>query len=159
MKSLFDGITATGKDGWGPSRETMPETVNLDDVEPSFANEPTPVNLESPIDVDLDSPNSAGFLEKKNGKRHKKGKVDDIDEQLMAVLKTLGESDGPTIEECNMKLDEMMTLTMDDPLYVIACSIFCESKAYREQWLILSKKSEDVRINWIKIVAKKLGLL
>ncbi|XP_050207583.1 uncharacterized protein LOC126657005 [Mercurialis annua] len=61
----------------------------------------------------------------------------------MSVLKTLGESDGPTIKECNMKLDEMITLTVDDPLNLIACTIFYENKAYQEQWLVLSKKSED----------------
>ena len=53
----------------------------------------------------------------------------------------------------------MNTLTVEDPLYIVACSVICESKAYRQQWMVLSKKSEEVKINWIKLVAKKLGFL
>ena len=66
-------------------------------------------------------------------KYQKKNNERDLDEKLLAVLNTFEQSDGPSIEECNKKLDEIATLPMDDPLYITASSILCESKAYREQ--------------------------
>ena len=92
-------------------------------------------------------------------KYQKKNNEGDLDEKLLAVLNTLEQSDGPSIEECNKKLDEIAPLPMDDPLYIAASSIFCESKAYREQWMMFSQKPEAVRIAWIQMNAKKLGLL
>ena len=83
----------------------------------------------------------------------------DLDEKLLVFLNTLEQSDGPSIEECNKKLDEIATLPLDDPLYIPVSSIFCESKAYREQWMMFSQKPEAVRIVWIRMNAKKLGLL
>ncbi|XP_050218414.1 uncharacterized protein LOC126669111 [Mercurialis annua] len=73
----------------------------------------------------------------------------------MAVLKTLGESDGPTIEDCNIKLDEMNTLTVDDPLYIVACSIFCESKAYREQCMLTYKQRKSLKLLAALLIYKK----
>lgn len=74
-------------------------------------------------------------------------------------LHTLQSSDGPTLEECNRILDEMQLFDMSDPLYIVACSIFCESKAHREQWMLLHQKPEVVRRSWIELNGKKLGLL
>ena len=97
------------------------------------------------------------FLPKR--KYQKKINEGDLDEKLLSVLNTLEQSDGPSIEECNKKLDEIATLPMDDPLYIVAYSIFCERKTYREQWMMFSQKPEAVRIAWIRMNAKKLGLL
>ncbi|KAF7142216.1 hypothetical protein RHSIM_Rhsim05G0208900 [Rhododendron simsii] len=68
-------------------------------------------------------------------------------------------SERPTIKECNRTLDEMQLLDMNDPLYAIACSIFCESKEHREQWMLLRQKPEKVRKNWIEMNGKKLRML
>ncbi|KAI8556927.1 hypothetical protein RHMOL_Rhmol05G0294700 [Rhododendron molle] len=68
-------------------------------------------------------------------------------------------SDRPTIKECNHTLDEMQLLDMSDPLYAVACSIFCESKAHREQWMLLRQKPKQVIKNWIEMNGKKLRML
>lgn len=68
-------------------------------------------------------------------------------------------ADEPSINKCNQKLDEIRSLRMDDPLYVAACIIFCESKSYREQWMLLSVKPEEVRLAWLRMLAKKLGFI
>ena len=77
----------------------------------------------------------------------------------MKVLKILKESDRPTIRECNGVLEKMQTLEMTNPLYIVATCIFCETKAYREQWMKLSEKPEELRKSWIAMNAKKLGYL
>ncbi|KAI8555193.1 hypothetical protein RHMOL_Rhmol05G0155700 [Rhododendron molle] len=56
-------------------------------------------------------------------------------------------------------MDEMQLFTKSVNKPIVACSIFCESKAYREQWMILHQKPEVVRKSWIELNGKKLGLL
>ncbi|KAF7142359.1 hypothetical protein RHSIM_Rhsim05G0209800 [Rhododendron simsii] len=68
-------------------------------------------------------------------------------------------SERPTIKECNRTLDEMQLLDMSDPLYAVACSIFCESEAHREQWMLLRQKPKGVIKNWIEMNGKKLRML
>lgn len=76
-----------------------------------------------------------------------------------AILKTLAKADGPSIEECNRVLGEMISITADDPLYCMALIIFYESVVFREQWLHVSSIAEDVKVNLLKLTAKKLRLL
>ena len=159
MRSFFDGITATGQESWGPSRQGLPK--NGADKHSSSA-QPTVENSYIHINIDpesLPSPSSSKEMSLPKRKYQKKNNEGDLDAKLLAVLNTLEQSDGPSIEECNKKLDEIATLPMDDPLYIAASSIFCESKAYREQWMMFSQKPEAVRITWIRMNAKKLGLL
>ena len=115
----------------------------------------TCINIDS---ASLETP-STKDLSSFDKKRLKKNKSNDLDEQLLEVVKTLQNSEGPCVEECNCILDEMQLFEMTDPLYTVACSIFCEGKAYREQWVLHSQKPEIVRKNWIELNGKKLGLL
>ena len=149
MRSLFDGITATGQESWGPSRQGLPK--NGADKHSSSA-QPTVENYYIHIDIELESPaspSSSKEMSLPKRKYQKKNNEGDLDDKLLVVLNTLEQSDGPSIEECNKKLDEIATLPMDDPLYIAASSIFCESKAYKELWMMFSQKPEAVRIAWI----------
>ena len=129
----------------------------------SSSAQPTVENSYIHIDIEpesLASPSSSKEMSLPKRKHQKKNNEGDLDEKLLVVLNTLEQSDGPSIEECNKKLDEIATLPMDDPLYIAASSTFCESKAYREQWMMFSQKPEAVRIAWIQMNAKKKkGLL
>ena len=132
MRSLFDGITATGQESWGPSRHGLPK--NGADKHSSSA-QPTVENSYIHIDIEPESPASPSLSKEMSLPKRKyqnKNNEGYLDEKLLFVLNTLEQSDGPSIEECNKKLDEIATLPMDDPLYIAASSIFCESKAYRE---------------------------
>lgn len=81
------------------------------------------------------------------------------DDGVTANWKDSENSERPTIKECNRTLDEMQLLDMSDPLYAVACSIFCESKAHREQWMLLREKPKEVIKNWIEMNGKKLRML
>ncbi|KAF7140857.1 hypothetical protein RHSIM_Rhsim06G0160000 [Rhododendron simsii] len=134
LKALFDGVRATGRFSWGPSKEGFP-------TDGTHSQSQTYINLDIGSLETPSSPN--GDAEKHGNKRQKKSKSsDDLDKQLLEALHTLQSSDGPTLEECNRILDEMQLFDMSDPLYIVACSIFCESKAHREQWMLLHQKPE-----------------
>ncbi|KAI8559460.1 hypothetical protein RHMOL_Rhmol04G0175700 [Rhododendron molle] len=151
LKALFDGVRATGRFSWGPSKEGFP-------TDGTQSQSQTYINLDIGSLETPSSPNGDG--EKHGNKRQKKNKsFDDLDKQLFEALHTLQSSDGPTQEECNRILDEMQLFDMSDPLYIVACSIFCKSKAQREQWMLLHQKPEVVRKSWIELNGKKLGLL
>ncbi|KAH7854129.1 hypothetical protein Vadar_010405 [Vaccinium darrowii] len=151
LKALFDSVRATGRFSWGPSKEGF-----LADGTPSQSESETYINLDT---GSLETPSSPNDSAKPDSKRQKKNKSDELDKQLLEALQTLQNSDGPTIEECNRILDEMELFDMSDPLYIVACSIFCESKAHREQWMLLHEKPQAVRKGWIQLNGKKLGLL
>ena len=102
MRSLFDGITATGQDAWGLPKQGLP--TNGVEKDSSSAHSVTE-NPEQHIDLDPQSPPKALFTRKKKQRKKNDG---DVDEKLLAVLKTLEQS--RFIEECNKKLDEMGTL-------------------------------------------------
>ena len=157
MKLLFDGTMATGKAGWGPSKEGMPK----DDIGSSSTSQVATESSKINIDLDSESslPSSPPTETVVPTKKRKKKEPSEVDDQLERVLKSLEKTDGPSLEECNTILDKMESLQMEDPLYIAACSIFCESQAHREQWMMLAKKPDNVRIGWIKMNAKKLGLL
>ncbi|KAI8555191.1 hypothetical protein RHMOL_Rhmol05G0155700 [Rhododendron molle] len=151
LKALFDGVRATGRFSWGPSKEGFP-------TDGTQSQSQTYINLDI---GSLEAPSSPnGDWEKHGNKRQKKNKSsDDLDKQLFEALHTLQSSDGPTLEECNHIMDEMQLFTKSVNKPIVACSIFCESKAYREQWMILHQKPEVVRKSWIELNGKKLGLL
>lgn len=44
-------------------------------------------------------------------------------------------------------------------LYCMSLIIFCERAAYRQLWLHIAPMPEDVKTNWLKLAAKKLGLM
>ncbi|OMO52069.1 hypothetical protein COLO4_37431 [Corchorus olitorius] len=101
MRSRFDGIIATGQESWGPSKQGFPKHGA---EKPSSSAQPIVRSSETHIDIEPESPSSplspAGMsLPKK--KHHKKNNDGDLDEKLLAVLNTLEQSDGLSIEECN----------------------------------------------------------
>lgn len=154
LKSLFEGIIAIGRDSWGPSRGGL----RTDDIFSSTSTQ----QLRSPIAIEVESESVAPSPkdeEKQKGKRRKKNPSIDEDGYIPTIIKTLTKANGPTIEECNRVLNKMVSITTDDPLYCMALIIFCESAAYRQQWLHVATMSEDVKTNWLKLVAKKLRLM
>lgn len=160
MRALFEGISATGKGAWGPSRE-----VCLDEIGSSTNQQDKSTNQQdkSPMDVSVDSdsarPSSSKNSEKRNEKQRKRSKGLEEENEIQAILKALARTDGPSIEECNQVLDEMASIDMHDPMYSIASVIFCENASIRKQWMNFAKKPEEVRITWLKLTAKKLGLM
>lgn len=146
MKSLFDGIGATGKFAWGPSKQEMP-------------NEDSEKNLDDIVDDKIEIVDVEKKNENKRQKKNSYDKNEELDNQIMAVLKTLEKSNGPSLEECNAILDRIETLDKDGTLYIAATGIFCESNTYREQWVRLSNKSDQFKKNWIAMMGKKIGLL
>lgn len=145
----IEGITAFGRDSWGPSRDA-----------PSMADMLSSISTQrpfSPMDLEVEAASVATSSPK--GKRRKKDKSVAEDGDIQAILKTLAKVDGPSIEECNRVLEDMISITADGLLYCMALIIFCESAAFREQWLHVSSMSEDIKVNWLKLTAKKLGLL
>ncbi|XP_042405174.1 uncharacterized protein LOC121995516 [Zingiber officinale] len=151
MKSLFDGITTTGKDAWGPSMEEMPPTI-------PNSNITIDVDVEVEVDVDLEREIShSPSIEHSKSKRRKSNKSEYIDEQILETLKNLNDSDEASVEECSKVLDDM--LDESDPLYFVAGTIFCESKTYREFWMHLRKKSDEAKKQWLIMVGKKMGLI
>ncbi|KAH7841836.1 hypothetical protein Vadar_003344 [Vaccinium darrowii] len=155
LKALFDGVRATGRFSWGPSKEGFPADGTPSQSQSQSQSE-TYINLDTGSLETSSSPNDSA---KPDNKRQKKNKSDELDKQLLEALQTLQNSDGLTIEECNRILDEMELFDMSDLLYIVACSIFCESKAHREQWMLLREKPQAVRKGWIQLNGKKLGLL
>ncbi|KAF7143180.1 hypothetical protein RHSIM_Rhsim05G0210200 [Rhododendron simsii] len=104
LKALFDGVRATGRFSWGPSKEGFP-------TDGTQSQSPTYINLDIGSLETPSSPN--GDVEKHGNKRQKKNKSsDDLDKQLLEALHTLQSSDGPTLEECNRILDEMQLFDM-----------------------------------------------
>ncbi|XP_047318624.1 L10-interacting MYB domain-containing protein-like [Impatiens glandulifera] len=147
MNALFDGIGATGKDAWGPSMEGQPSC---------------PPKNTTIVDVDLDieipsSSVSPANIELSKHKRRRTNKEEIIDDHILEVLKNLKESDQPNLEECLKVLDDMFDV--NDPLYSIAGAIFCDNKANREWWMLLSKKTFEARKQWLLVVGKKMGLI
>ena len=116
MRSLFDGITTIGHESWGPSRQGLPK--NGADKHSSSA-QPTVENSYIYIDIKPESPaspSSSKEMSLPKRKYQKKNNERNLDEKLLVILNTLEQSDGPSIEECNKKLNEIATLPMDDPL-------------------------------------------
>lgn len=54
----------------------------------------------------------------------------DEDGEIQAILKTLAKSDGSIIDDCNHVLNEIVSMTSEDPLYCISLIIFSEGVAY-----------------------------
>ena len=107
MRSLVDGITAHGQESWGPSRQGLPK--NGVDKHSSSAK-PTVENSYIHIDIEPESPASplsSKEMSLPKRKYQKKNNEGYLDEKLLA--NTLEQSDGPSIEECNKKLDEIAT--------------------------------------------------
>ena len=113
MRALFDGIVASGKNVWGPSKEGLPQ----DGLESCSQ---TCINLETEeIDMASSSTKKSKQEIKSEGKHPKKTNVEklhDVDSQLMNVIEILEKSDGPSIKDCNEILDKMQGLTEMDPL-------------------------------------------
>lgn len=108
LKSLFEGITATGRGLWGPSRGGL----GMDDMFSStYTQQPR-----SPKDVQPELESVAP--ESPKGKRRKENPSVDANRDIQAIIKTLAKADGPTIEECNHVLYGTVSITADIVLHV-----------------------------------------
>lgn len=64
-------------------------------------------------------------------------------------------SDDPTIEECNLLLNEIEFVTTKDSLYCIALTVLCKSAMFfKEQRLHVATMLEDVEIDWLRLAVK-----
>ncbi|XP_010276164.1 PREDICTED: uncharacterized protein At2g29880-like isoform X2 [Nelumbo nucifera] len=164
LRALFDDVVATGEMGWGPSKEGMPE-----DVVGSSNNTPAEGISQVAVGLDLDVPITPlaqmPLLQEENPrtkpveKRRKKDEDVDIRAELQAFLDTMSTQDGPSIEQCNKILDERTSLTEEDDLYAAALAVFCENKHYREQWVKMELKPENLKLKWLTMLAKKHGYI
>ncbi|KAF7143674.1 hypothetical protein RHSIM_Rhsim05G0209600 [Rhododendron simsii] len=102
---------------------------------------------------------NSGFVELASGYQDQSDNGKASGDGVTENWKDSENSDRPTINEFNRTLDEMKLLDMSDPLYAVACNIFCESKAHREQWMLLRQKPREVIKNWIEMNGKKLRML
>ncbi|GKE61112.1 hypothetical protein Tco_1511479 [Tanacetum coccineum] len=65
------------------------------------------------------------------------------------------ENQGPTMDECHEKL-KSMRLEPDDLIYLAATGIFCQSKSYREAWMLLPS-IPNVLKKWIEMMSRQMG--
>ncbi|GJX41286.1 Myb/SANT-like domain, harbinger transposase-derived nuclease domain protein [Tanacetum coccineum] len=97
------------------------------------------------LDAGYDSSFEYGSSKEPNvarGRRKKKSKKDselgELEETMKNAISNIAaqENQGPTMDECHEKLMSMR-LEPDDPIYLVATGIFCQSKSYREAWMLL----------------------
>ncbi|GJS27540.1 hypothetical protein Tco_0488160 [Tanacetum coccineum] len=95
------------------------------------------------------------------GRRKKKSKKDselgELEETIKNAISNIAaqENQGPTMDECHEKL-KSMRLKPDDPVYLAATGIFCQSKSYREAWMLLPS-IPNVLKKWIEMMARQMG--
>ncbi|XP_047323484.1 uncharacterized protein LOC124927166 [Impatiens glandulifera] len=138
MKSLFDGTGATSSEGMLECDPMIPMIQMID------------------ADVDLSNSPMSPPVQRSRPKRRKANTDESIDD-CYKVLKTSKDLEEPSFEDCYKVLNEL--LDEGDPLYIVACAIFCENKMYKEAWMTLTKNSDYVRKNWLTMVGKRFGLI
>ncbi|GJZ60252.1 hypothetical protein Tco_0616068 [Tanacetum coccineum] len=95
------------------------------------------------------------------GRRKKKSKKDyelgELEETMKNAITNIAaqENQGPTMDECHEKL-KSMSLEPDDPIFLAAIGIFCQSKSYREAWMLLPS-IPNVLKKWIELMARQMG--
>ncbi|GJX99581.1 Myb/SANT-like domain, harbinger transposase-derived nuclease domain protein [Tanacetum coccineum] len=116
------------------------------------------------LDAGYDSSFEDGSSKEPNvarGRRKKKSKKDselgELEETMKNAISSIAaqENQGPTMDECHEKLMSMR-LEPDDPIYLVATGIFCQSKSYREAWMLLPS-IPNVLKKWIEMMARQLG--
>lgn len=91
---------------------------------------------------------------KKTKTLSKPTKNSELEDKIVAALDLMVQNNsGPSLQECKEKLNKL-GWGSDNPLRQMALGIFCESAAYRTQWMLLEE--DDIAI-WVKMVSSKLG--
>ncbi|GKE33320.1 hypothetical protein Tco_1452642 [Tanacetum coccineum] len=116
------------------------------------------------LDAGYDSSFEDGSSKESNvarGRRKKKSKKDsklgELEETMKNAISNIAaqENQGPTMDECHEKLKNMR-LEPDDPVYLAATGIFCQSKSYKEAWMLLPS-IPNVLQKWIEMMARQMG--
>ncbi|GJX59337.1 hypothetical protein Tco_0290727 [Tanacetum coccineum] len=118
--------------------------------------------------VNLDTGYDSGFEDGSSkepnvarGRRKKKSKKDSELGELEETMKNaianiiVQENQSPTMEEYHEKL-KSVRLEPDDPIYFAALGIFCQSKSYKEAWMLLPSVPNVLK-KWIEMMAHQLG--
>nr|XP_016490144.1 PREDICTED: uncharacterized protein LOC107809950 [Nicotiana tabacum] len=154
---LFEGSIAIEIHGWSPSCTYLLPGVSfiyttigvdtLDSIEDLVGNK----NDGAPNDYPSQS--SIPIEKKPLGRKKFASSQLDTEEKMSIALELLVKKyNGPDIEECMEKLEE---LGWEEPLYSATVSIFCEGDSYRKTWMNIIKV--DKLENWIKAMGKKWG--
>lgn len=161
-KNLYDGATATGVSGWGPSSKKS-RTIDLsDDLETLEAEDiPNQSHNNSPPTEILGSHSTASNTSDKGERPMKKiktssktAKNSQLEDKMMSALDLMVQSNsGPSLQECKEKLNKL-GWGPTNSLHHMALGIFCESATYRRQWMLLDENENET---WVKMVSKKLG--
>lgn len=174
-KALFEGVSATGKIGWGPASQCPKPTSAASSTTLEGEREEHNDSEDISLLNDQNAPNTKHVIEPEVtdvGTSKKKKKVNDIDMKFEKLLdmftsdaESVKESSGPpivcapTLIDCCKKLDEMQ-LNRTDLLYAQAAVIFSEEKM-REQWIQWCDIVEDStsRMNWLKSMLKMKNVI
>lgn len=95
-----------GKDTWGPSWECL-SRMKLGRQRPNRISHVWRFQWDS---HSLMPPSSSRNTGKRQGRQCKRSRGLDKDSEIQAILRTLAESNGVTIEECNKVLDEKVSI-------------------------------------------------
>lgn len=118
------------------------------------------------LDAGYDSGFEGGSSKEQNvarGRKKKRSKKDselcELEENMKnAIAKiVVQENPGPTMEECHERLNKLR-LESEDPIYLAALGVFCQSKSHREAWMLLPSEPNVLK-KWIQMMALQVGIL
>ncbi|KAK1389747.1 Myb/SANT-like domain-containing protein [Heracleum sosnowskyi] len=157
---LYDGVTATGVNSWGPTakrsrnnqcqsevHEVVDSPIN---VEGQGSYEPPEINPnleeETPqVPENNNTPKEDSPRPKKKPKQPVNKPINNQFEEKMskALDIIVQKSNGPTNKECKDKLKSLGG-SAENPLYQLALGIFCESESHREAWMNLDVDEAEI---------------
>lgn len=118
------------------------------------------------VDAGYDSGFEGGSSKEPNvarGRKKKRSKKDselgELEENMKNAIAKIAvqENQGPTMEECHEKLKKLR-LESEDPIYLAALGVFCQSKSHREAWMMLPSEPNVLK-KWIQMMARQIGIL
>ncbi|XP_058106473.1 uncharacterized protein LOC131249720 [Magnolia sinica] len=157
LRALFEGFVATGAEAYTTHSDNLLEeyfgsSSQIPSNTPMSENEINLGNLNVNINSATKECQQAPLvdLEAHQRKRHKPNRKKDIQSSVDALIHQLEKTDaeGPTIKECLMKLNSMLSIRRPDPLYFKALKSFTQKKENREVWILLEEE-EDMKL-WIE---------
>ena len=118
------------------------------------------------VDAGYDSGFEGGSSKEPNvarGRKKKRSKKDselcELEESMKNAIAKIAvqENQGPTMEECHEKLKKW-GLESEDPIYLAALGVFCQSKSHREAWMLLPLEPNVLK-KWIEMMSRQVGIL
>ncbi|PWA60978.1 myb/SANT-like domain, Harbinger transposase-derived nuclease domain protein [Artemisia annua] len=118
------------------------------------------------VDASYDTSFEGGSSKEPNvarGRKKKRSKKDselcELEENMKSAIAKIAvqENQGPTMEECHEKLKKL-GLESEDPIYLAALGVFCQSKSHREAWMVLPSEPNALK-KWIQMMARQIGIL